>query len=64
MQTKQYLGDGVYVDFNGHLIMLTAVDLQGKTNTIYLEPHVYEALTDYVKRIKESQQKKTEEEET
>ena len=53
---KAYLGDGVYVDFNGRLIILTT----NSGNTLYLEPETCDALTDYVKRIKESQQKKTE----
>ena len=54
MQTKQYLGDGIWAVFDGYGITLT------RSNAIYLRPEVYEALTDYVKRIKESQQKKTE----
>ena len=61
MQTKAYLGDGVYVDFDGYGIILTSDRIQ--RDRIYLEPQVCDALADYVKRIKESQ-KKTEGEET
>ena len=41
---KVYLGDGVYVTHDGyHLILTTA------TNTIFLEPKVWEALDAYVR---------------
>ncbi len=47
---KQYLGDGVYVEDQGHHLALTTEDGMRATNTIYLEPTVYRALVDYVNR--------------
>ena len=43
---KEYLGDGVYADFDGRCIVLTTETEDGRsvTNTIYLEGTVYEAL--------------------
>lgn len=46
--TKTYLGDGVYVDVEGAQIVLTTEDGISVTNTIYLEPHVYQALVRFV----------------
>jgi len=42
-----YLGDGVYADFDGYQIELKT--LEG--NVIYLEPNVLDALDRYRKRI-------------
>lgn len=46
---KQYLGDAVYVDFNGQYIVLTAENGIEATNTIYLEGSVFESLKMYSK---------------
>ena len=46
--TKRYLGDGVYVDFDGYGLVLTTSNGVFVSNTIYLEPIVYKALTEYV----------------
>jgi endo-beta-N-acetylglucosaminidase D len=46
-----YLGDGVYVEMEGGMIKLTTENGICVTNTIYLEPDVYMALVDYVKRL-------------
>jgi hypothetical protein len=51
--TKEYIGDGVYVDFDGFQLRLTTEDGYNATNTIYLEPNVYEHLVAYVERLKE-----------
>lgn len=51
--TKEYLGDGVYVDFDGYQLVLTAENGISATNTIYMEPGVYLALTEYTKRLRE-----------
>ena len=59
MHTKAYLGNGVYVDFDGYHIVLTTNNGIRATNTIYLEPEVYKALTDYVKRVKDEIDRKT-----
>jgi hypothetical protein len=49
---EDYLGDAVYVHFDGFSIWLTAN--KGSTNeqVICLEPDVYLALTRYVERLK------------
>jgi len=49
--TKEYLGDAVYVDFDGHMLTLTTENGISVTNTIHLEPEVYGALTQYVQRL-------------
>lgn len=46
--SKQYLGDGVYVDVNALGLVLTTEDGLKTTNTIVLEPEVFEALRRYV----------------
>ena len=48
--SKEYLGDGVYVDVEGAMIVLTTEDGIKATNTIYLEPEVYDALTQWARR--------------
>ena len=50
---KQYLGDSVYADFDGHNIILTTEN--GNTiigNTIILEPEVIAALERFVKGLR------------
>jgi len=37
---KTYLGDSVYVDFDGYSLILMTDNSEGPTNTIYLEPVV------------------------
>lgn len=51
---KTYLGDSVYVDFDGYSLFLTTENGLGASNTIVLEPEVYRALTEYVERLKQS----------
>jgi hypothetical protein len=51
---KQYLGDGAYVEFDGHRIVLTTEDGVSVTNRIVLEPLVIEALNLYVEKLKNS----------
>ena len=50
---KMYLGDAVYVDFDGHGLILTTENGIETTNTIFLEPEVYAALEIYVKDLKQ-----------
>jgi hypothetical protein len=52
MGEKQYLGDGVYVDFDGFALTLTTENGIVATNTIVLEPEVFEALSRYVERLR------------
>lgn len=44
---KAYIGDGVYVAFDGYSLILTAEDGVRATNTIYLEPVVMDSLIEY-----------------
>jgi hypothetical protein len=50
--TKQYLGDGLYADFNGFQLILTAEDGVHITNRVFLEPQVWSALQKYVAALK------------
>jgi hypothetical protein len=48
---KEYLGDGVYVDFDDFgCLTLTTEDGVSVTNRIFLEPEVLEAFLAYLKR--------------
>jgi hypothetical protein len=51
--SQQYLGDGVYADFDGYAVRLYTSDGIEKTNTIYLEPEVYLAFVKFIKRLGE-----------
>ncbi len=53
MNLKQYLGDGVYVDFDADLgaFVLTTEDGISVTNRIVLEAEVWAALDDFVQWI-------------
>ena len=49
--SKTYLGDAVYAELNKYgQIVLTTGSGRGPSNTIYLEPEAYLALTEYVER--------------
>lgn len=50
-QLKDYLGDGVYADFDGFQITLTTENGIDVTNTIVLEPEVMAALKNYEVRV-------------
>jgi hypothetical protein len=50
MMPKTYLGDGVYANFDGYSIILTTEDGISVTNEIYLEPEVWQALLEYMKK--------------
>jgi hypothetical protein len=47
----QHLGDGVYADFDGYHIILTANNPRDETRRVYLEPQVVMALIRYIKQI-------------
>jgi hypothetical protein len=51
--SKQYLGDGVYVNFDGYQIELTTEDGLSTLNRIYLEPEVLAAFMYYIKSLRE-----------
>lgn len=55
---KQYLGDGVYVDFDGYMLILTTEDGIRVLNKIYLEPAVYENLIRYVEELQRRKSEK------
>lgn len=51
MSMQQYLGDGVFADFDGYSIILTAEDGQKVLHMIVLEPAVWLALQRYADRL-------------
>ena len=53
MPEKRYLGDGVYVEFDGYQLKLTTHDGISDTNTVYLDDVVYWGLTRYVADLNE-----------
>ncbi len=46
---KEYLGDGVYADWDGYHVVLTTAS--ETNNVIYLEDAVIQALNKYVERL-------------
>lgn len=54
--TKAYLGDGVYVEWDGFSFILTTEDGARVTNRIVLEPEVYAALVVVARGLLVSQQ--------
>jgi hypothetical protein len=46
-ELKQYLGDGVYADFDDYHIVLTTENGEAIVQKIYLEPQVLEMLDEY-----------------
>ena len=51
MKNVEYLGDGLYVGFDGYHICLMANSHTEPTDIIYLDPHVYSSLQKYVNRL-------------
>lgn len=49
---RVYLGDSVYGRFDGYVITLTTENGLEATNTIVIEPEVYQALLSWVERLK------------
>ena len=50
---KVYLGDAVYVTFDGYHVVLTTEDGIRTTNSIYLEPEVLANFTEWLAVMKE-----------
>ncbi len=48
-QKKEYIGDGVYVIFDGFGFWLHTNDLENPSDRIYLEPTVLESLNRFAK---------------
>lgn len=44
---KRYLGDGVYAEFDGFAVRLTAENGLEATDTIVIEPDVWDALEQF-----------------
>ncbi len=49
---KEYLGDGVYCDFDGYHLVLTTEDGLTVSNTIYLDESVVLSLVKYLGNLK------------
>ena len=49
---KTYLGDSVYAERVDGMIKLTTDNGMGASNTIYLEPEVYQALREWAETPK------------
>ena len=56
-EIKDYLGDSVYANFDGYHIVLTTNNGLGASNTIALDPDVYNALLQFKERIKQEIEK-------
>jgi len=49
---QTYLGDDVYVEWNGHCISLVIKNRGIITDAIDLEPEVFDGLVDWVNKVK------------
>lgn len=49
---KQYIGDSVYVETERGMLKLTTENGYGPSNTIWLEPEVYQQLVEYVQSLR------------
>lgn len=49
---RVYLGDSVYVDEINGMLCLTTDNGHGPSNTIYLEPEVFDSLMEYVVNLR------------
>lgn len=58
IKMREYLGDAVYADWNGHHIILTAEDGVRATDTIYLDPFMVTIFLNYIKRLDKVQRLK------
>lgn len=47
---KEYLGDSVYLEYDGYMMILTTDNGTGASNTIFMEPEVVDA---FIKLAKE-----------
>ena len=53
LNNPTYLGDGVYVEFDGYHIKLTTSDGISDTNTIYLDNNVTISFETWLKEFKQ-----------
>ena len=56
MSNEQYLGDGVYVKFDGYRFMLMANIHGTPTDIIYLEPSVVKSLFEFIEKQRENKE--------
>jgi len=57
---KEYLGDGVYVEVEDGMFKITTENgTYEATNTIFLEPEVYHALTKYAAKALDKKARET-----
>lgn len=52
MENKEYIGDGVYVSYDGFAVILTTENGITTSNRIVLEPYVMRSLINYYNSIK------------
>jgi len=50
-ETKNYIGDSVYADFDGYSVVLTTDNGYGPSNRIVMEPNVIVAFQNYLTRL-------------
>lgn len=55
MTKKEYLGDSVYAEFDGHYLTLTTDNGVGPSNTIHMDREVVWAFAKFVSRLNEIQ---------
>lgn len=48
---KKYLGDGVYIDFDGYAVTLTTEDGISVQNTVYMEPTIVKNFQAYIEDL-------------
>ena len=51
MNNETYLGDGLYVEFDGFQFVLKANDPMNPSDKVYLEPRVLDALNIFAKKV-------------
>lgn len=54
IESKRYLGDGVYAEFDGWVIKLTTENGIEETSRIILEPDVTNSLIRFIEDLKQS----------
>lgn len=62
MSDYQYLGDGVYVMWDGYHVVIMANSHIQPTDVIYFDPYVLKSFMKYVERLERQLQEKDEQE--
>ena len=50
----EYLGDGLYVEWDGYYVKLMANDQHNPTDTVYLEDNVLATFMKYIERLEKN----------